>query len=128
MAQLDLRAIQRTLTTGDADVLLDVKQDTVMPVKELLEILAKAPIFQVVKLLSNAKAKQISTLMARCESDADFTQRILRVTGTKPQLNPVTNAVHEAFARRRWNGNLRTVGRTLELDTLLYSDTKGAKD
>ena len=99
-----------------------------MPVKELLEMLAKAPIFQVVELLSNAKAQQISTLMARCESDADFTQSILRVTGTNSQLNPVTNAVQEAFARRRWNGSFRAVGRTLEFDTLLFSDAKGAKD
>ena len=48
--------------------------------------------------------------------------------GNKKELNPVMNAVCEAFSRRRWQGSFRAEGRSIELDTLLFDDTKGDAD
>ena len=53
--QLDLKEMHKVLNRGDAEALLDVQQDTVMPVKQVIELLAKAPLTQVIKLLSHSK-------------------------------------------------------------------------
>ena len=57
MAQLRLREVQRALSTGNADVLYNIKQNTVMPIKETIDLLAKAPIMQVIKLMSSSSEK-----------------------------------------------------------------------
>ena len=38
--QLDLKEMHKVLNRGDAEALLDVQQDTVMPVKQVIELLA----------------------------------------------------------------------------------------
>ena len=128
MTQLDLREIRKVLNRGNAETLLDIEQDTVMPVKQVIELLAKAPLTLVIKLLSHSKYEEIKKLFSRCEGDADYTQHMLRLMGNKKELNPVMNAVCEAFSRRRWQGSFKSEGQSIELDTLLFDDTKGDAD
>ena len=127
-SQLDLREIHKVLNRGDAEALLDIEEDTVTTVKHVIELLAKAPLTQVIKLLSKSKHEEIEKLFSRCEGDADYTQHILRLMGNKKELNPVMNAVCEAFSRRRWQGSFKSEGRSIELDTLLFDHTKGDAD
>ena len=67
-------------------------------------------------------------LFSRCEGDADYTQHILQLMGNKTELNPVMNVVYEEFSRWRWQGSFKSEGRSIELDTLLFNDTKGDAD
>ena len=102
MTQFDLREIRKVLNRGNGEALLDIEQDTVMPVKQVIELLAKAPLTQVIKLLSHSKYEEIKKLFSRCEGNADYTQHLLRLMGNKMELNPVMNAVCEAFSTRSW--------------------------
>ena len=57
--QVDLREIHKVLNRGDAEALLDIKEDTVTPAKQFIELLAKAPLTQVIKLLSHSRYEEI---------------------------------------------------------------------
>ena len=48
--------------------------------------------------------------------------------GKRPEINPSVNAVIDAHNRRRFRGRFKTENQSVELDTLLHQDTKGAGD
>ena len=62
------------------------------------------------------------------EESLDFTQALLNLVGEKSAVNPVMNAVVDAFIRRRFTGRFRSGNQSIELDTLLNASTKGSWD
>ena len=55
-------------------------------------------------------------------------QSVLTSLGNKPELNPSLHAIHAAYTRRRFTGRFVKQGRSLDMDTLLHQDSKGARD
>ena len=66
--------------------------------------------------------------MNQAKDSLEYTQELLNLLGDKPELNPVMNAVCDAFNRRRFSGSFKLGNQGPELDTLLNSATKGPND
>ena len=58
----------------------------------------------------------------------EYTQELLNILGDKSDVNPVMNAVCDAFTRRRFSGSFRLGNQGAELDTLLNAATRGPND
>ena len=54
----------------------------------------------------------------------EYTQDLLNIIGHNTAVNPVMNAVCDAFNRRRFSGSFRVGNQGAELDTLLNATTR----
>ena len=62
------------------------------------------------------------------EESLEFTQALLNLSGEKSSLNPVMNAVADAFFRRRFSGLFQSGYLSVELDTLLNAPSANYLD
>ena len=71
---------------------------------------------------------KIDRALRQANDSLEYTQELLNLLGDKSEVNPVMNAVCDAFTRRRFSGSLRVGNQGVELDTLLNAATKGPND
>ena len=102
--------------------------DTVGTAAQFIKMLSKASPSGVWKLVNNQVWKTIAKRLEQMEESLDFTQALLNLVGEKSAVNPVMNAVVDAFIRRRFTGRFRSGNQSIELDTLLNASTKGSLD
>ena len=89
-------------------------------------MLKLAPPLEVLRLLDSENYLRVSRGITQAAECLDYTQRLVNIVGDKPALNPVMNAVAEAFTRRRVSGCFGD--QSVRIDTLLNASSKGSND
>lgn len=114
--QLDARDLRDQMTRGDTSILNTLKLGTRGTTAQFLKALGKAPLMDIIRLLDASKADYISSSFLRQAEDLDFVQEVLTATGKHKALNPLLNAVLDAFSRRRRSGGFKDGPHSLEMD------------
>ena len=94
--------------------------------KQFIKMLGQAAPLDVLKLIDPESFLKVSRGIAQVAECLDYTQRLVNIVGDKTALNPVMNAVAEAFSRRRVSGCFGN--QSVKIDTLLNASTKGRND
>lgn len=128
IAQVNLQRLRALLATCDNQILGRIKLDEQYTVAETLKFLCKAPPLSVLELLDRTRANDISTHAAKVSAELDFTQTVLDLTAAKDSLNPSVNAVAEVFRRRYIGGKFASGDHSIQVDSLVYSETKTPTD
>ena len=128
VAQVGAHNIRKMLNDGDRSILQNMRLDTRGTAAQFLKALAKAPLLQILERINADRYKEVREGLLQQADDLDFLQTVVTSVHDAPALNPTMNAITDAFNRRRFSGRFRTAGRGIEMDTLLYQSTKGAKD
>ena len=123
VAQLDKHKAQAALSAGNKKVLEKLNMARRGSAAELIQVLRQAPPASLLNLVNSKCGQIVTRSLARAAESLDYTQSVLNVLGTKPSINPVTNAVSEAFLRRRFAGSFNSGNHSVELDTLLNETT-----
>ena len=126
LAQLGVHDVRRLLKEGDDTALTGWNMADRGSAKQFVDRLSKAPPLEVLKLLDYKGYLNISRGLAQVAESLDYAQRLTNIVGDKPALNPVMNAVSEAFSRRRISGSFGD--QSVKIDTLLHSSTQGPND
>ena len=93
-----------------------------------MKALAKAPLLQILELVDKARMKEIFDNLQQHADDLDYLQSLITSASSDPAINPSMNALNDAFKRRRFTGSFQSEGRSIELDTLVHTATKGDHD
>ena len=86
---------------------------------EFVRFLSQATSMGVLKLINKKQADMVARSLSLAAEGLDYSQAVLNVIGSKASVNPVMNAIVDAFNRRRFAGTFRYGGQSVELDTLL---------
>ena len=128
IAQVGLQRLRELLDTGDSQALARVHLGEQYTVAEILKVLSKAPPLAVLKLLDRTRADEVCAQAAKVSAELDFTQLVLDLVATKDSLNPSVNAVAEAFRRRFVGGKFASGDHSIQVDSLIYSETSTSTD
>ena len=128
VAQVGAHNIRKMLNDGDRSTLQNMRLDTRGTAGHFLKALSKAPILQILERINADRYKKLREGLLQQADDFDFLQTVITSVHDAPALNPSMNAITDAFNRRRFAGRFRTARRGIEMDTLLYQSTRGAKD
>ena len=80
------------------------------------------------ELISKERKEQVTEKLLQHADDLDYLQNLVTSLGREPGLNPLMNAVEEAYARRRFTGRFKTTGQSVRLDIMLHKSTRGTAD
>ena len=127
-AQIGAHRVRTLLTSGDEDVIANIRRDDYGTAGQFAKALARAPVVEVLKFLAKDKASEIVGGLLQNADDLDYLQNLITSIGKQPSINPTMNAVVDAFARRRIAGRFKTAGQSVALDTLLQQSTKTVDD
>ena len=129
VAQIGAHDVRSKLNTGKPGTLKNLIYDTRRgTAAQFVKMLAKAPMLEVMELISKEKKEQITEKLLQHADDLDYLQNLVTSLGREPGLNPSMNAVEEAYARRRFTGRFKTSGQSVRLDILLHKSTRGTAD
>ena len=82
----------------------------------------------VLRLINKTNEEALTAGLLLHADDLDYIHNLLNVIGSEPGVNPVMNAVSDAFSRRRFSGRFKTGDQSVELDALLNSRSKVPTD
>ena len=95
---------------------------------EFVELLSQATPLAVLILANKRCSNIVDRNIALAAEGLDYSQALLNVIGNKSSINPVMNAVADAFNRRKFAGTFRYGGQSVELDTLLHESSSVPED
>ena len=128
VAQIGAHNIRKMLTDGDKSTLAEMRPDSRGTAAQFMKALAKAPVLKIIEHVNLEKYQELKEHLLQQGDDLDFLQNVVKLATEEPALNPIMNAIGDAFSRRRFSGRFKTPGRSLELDLLLYQSTRGTLD
>ena len=124
VAQLDARDLREMMVKGDQSVLHSIKCGTRGTAAQFLKALAKIPVMDVIRLMDKQKANEIANSFLRQAEDLDFVQDMLSACAKYEDLNPLLNALLDAFGRRRKSRRFKEGPHCLDLDRLRHLHTR----
>ena len=128
VAQAGAHNIRKLLSDGDQSILASMKPDTWGTAAQFMKAMAKAPVLQILQKINIDKHRELREGLLQQADDLDFLQTLVTSVHDDPAINPTLNALTDAFNRRRFAGRFKTPGQGIEMDTLRYQASKGAKD
>ena len=124
VAQLDARDLREIMVQGDHSILKSIKRGTRGTAAQFLKALAKVPVMDVIRLMDKQKANEIASSFLRQADDLDFVQDMLSACAKYDDLNPLLNALLDAFGRRRKTRRFKEGPHSLDLDRLRHLHTR----
>ena len=127
-AQLGINGVEVVMKKGDYSIVWGMDLAARGTAGQLLKALSKAPPLEIIRLVNREVYERIRQGLAMSKSSLEYSQAVLNVLGHKPELNPVMNALVDAFDRRKFAGTFKAANQGVELDTLLNASSKGPND
>ena len=125
-AQLGAHTIRKLLSSGDDATSLNLA--TVGTAGQFIKTLGKMSPLNVLRLINKTNEEALTVGLLQHADDLDYIQNLLSVIGSEPGVNPVMNAVSDAFSRRRFSGRFKIGDQSVKLDALLNSRSKVPTD
>ena len=125
-AQLGAHKIRTMLSSGGDPVNFDLA--AVGTAGHFIKALGNMSPLTVLRLIDKTNEKALTAALLQHADDLDYVQNLLNVIGTEAGVNPVMNAVSDAFSRRRFSHRFKTGDQNVKLDALLNSGCKVPAD
>ena len=127
VAQIGAQELRNLMMDGEPAVLQKMRLSSWGTAAQFLKALGKASPMDILRLCNKEKGLAIGELFLQHAEDLDFVQNVLNATAYYEGLNPVLNAILDAFARRKQTRRFKSEAHSLEVDTLRHSHTASTK-
>ena len=101
VSQLGAQELRNLMMDGDPQVLRNIRLGSRGTAAQFLKALGRAAPMDVLRLCHKEKGNAIGELFLQQAEDLDFVQNVLTATANHKELNPLLNAILDAFGRRK---------------------------
>ena len=128
VTELGVHEVRNLLSCGDDVALRNLDLGTEGTAGQFLKMMSTVSPLSILKKVNNPLLNRLLEMLTQVTDDLDDAQAVANILGDKEELNPPMNAVADAFNRRRFRERFTLDYQSVELDTLLNSNTKGMND